>query len=458
MRELFERWRDTVTAKALFIGFLALLMLIPMSMIEGLIAERSRLLDFARADIANAWGSEQIVGGPILVVPFRFTRYFHNGVTDTVADEIYVLPEVLSIEGGVDTQILRRGLYEVPVYTASLSVTGRLAPPVMNSDDYDDLEILWNEAQIALPLTDARSIKESVSLTLGDASVDFQPGGTRVAGFGNQLIVPYAAFGLGRFDDAQAFSFELELGGSGELQFLPLGDETRVSLSSAWPSPSFGGAYLPEQRSVGDSGFSADWRVLSLGRGYPESWKHSDTTLQQLGNSAFGVELLIPVGIHEVSLRAVKYAVLFIGLSFALYFLFEVFAALRLHALQYLLVGMANCIFYLLLIALAEHTGFGFAYMVSAAASTALIGGYSAAILASGRRALPVVAMLAGLYGYLYVTLKAEDYALLSGALGLFAILSALMYLTRRVDWFAVSFDSGVTSAGHIPGHPPDPA
>jgi inner membrane protein len=465
MGQRLDRFRGTATGKVLFIGFLVLLLLIPLGMLKGLIAERSRLRSMAEADISNSWGGAQMLGGPVLVMPFRYRRYYSHGVTDIVTDEIYVLPQELAIEGGLATQVLRRGLHEVPVYSASLSVTGLVRPATLNAEEYEDLEILWSEALFALPLSDARSIREAVRITIGGTAVEFQPGGARVPGLGNQLVASLAAFGLERLDDAQAFSFELAIGGTGSLRFLPFGDLTRVNLTSDWPSPSFAGAFLPASRSVEESGFSAAWQVPHLGRGYPSVWKRSDVTGQppmarpqaimqampeptpafiagvSAQASAFGVDLFVPIGIHEASLRAVKYAVMFIGLSFLAYFAFEVFGALRLHALHYLLVGLANCLFYLLLLASAEHVGFGPAYAGSTAASIALIGGYSAAILQSWRRALPVAAMLCGVYAYLYITLLAEDFALLSGALALFGILAAFMYLTRNVDWHSVTFD-----------------
>jgi inner membrane protein len=252
--------------------------------------------------------------------------------------------------------------------------------------------------------------------------------------------VKWAELELEPLTSMQSFSIALEIRGTGRLHFLPAGDITTVQLASGWPSPSFGGAFLPDQRSVTDSGFTATWRVLGLGRGYPSAFRRSEGLESVVMASSFGVDLIVPVGVHEASLRAAKYSVLFFGLTFLVYFLFETFAALRLHALQYLAVGMANCLFFLLLLAIAEHWGFGQAYVASAFASTLLIGGYSAAILRRARRALPVVALLTSVYGYLYVTLQAEDYALLLGALGLFAILAAFMWLTRRVDWFDVKF------------------
>jgi inner membrane protein len=342
-----------------------------------------------------------------------------------------------------------------------LSVSGLARPATLNAADYPELEILWGDAVFALPLADPRSIRAPVRMTLGGTAVDFQAGGTRVAGFGNQLVAPLAAFGLDRLEAPTAFSFDLTIAGTETLRFLPLGAVTRVRLESDWPSPRFTGAFLPEQRTIAESGFSATWRVLDLGRGYPSTWKRSDGAPQlqayayatpamapvmasQPGGvptATFGVDLLVPIGVHEASTRAVKYGVLFLALTFVTYFLFEVFAALRLHALQYLSVGLANCMFYLLLVALGEHIGFGLAYIASAAASIVLLGGYSAAILKSWRRAGPMIAMLTAVYGYLYATLLAEDFALLGGTLGLFAMLAAFMYLTRHVDWYAVSLE-----------------
>jgi inner membrane protein len=446
MATRFETLQGSVTGKVLFIGGLILLLLLPVGMIKGLIHERASLYDTARSNVASAWGASQTIGGPILVVPFQFTRMSYAQPV-TITDELYLLPEQLELVGNVESEERFRGIYGVPVYTARLRVAGRFAPPALGGE-YQDLTMLWDQAEIALPLTDARSVKEPIVLASGDATTSFQPGGTRVPGFGPQLVARYAELGLGALTASQAFSFELMIQGTETLRFLPLGDETRVSVGSDWASPSFSGAYLPDERSVTDAGFTAEWRVLDLGRGYASSWTRAEAAPQSVAASAFGVELITPVGIHEASMRAAKYAVLIIGLTFVAYFLFELLAALRLHALQYLLIGMANCVFYLLLLALAEHVGFAFAYLASATAATTLIAMYSAAVLRSLRRAVPIATLLAALYGYLYVTLRAEDYALLFGALGLFVVLAALMYLTRRVDWFAVSFGAPRDTGG----------
>jgi inner membrane protein len=438
----------SVTGKVVFIALLILVLLIPLGMIEGVVTERAQHYEAARDDIGRSWGQAQTIGGPILVVPFAHTRYV-NGETATVMDELYLLPERLEITGRADAEQRRRGLYAVPVYTTRLQVAGRFAPVTLASE-YADLQIRWEQAVIALPLTDARSVRQPIVLSTGNGTTTFEAGGARVSGFGPLLVAPYAALNLGPLTESQDFSFELVLGGTEGLKFLPLGDETHVAVTSTWPSPSFVGAFLPSERSVDASGFTAEWRVLDLGRGYPSSWRRSDVPPLAIDSSAFGAELITPVGIHEAALRATKYGVLILGFTFVAYFLFELFAPLRLHALQYLLIGLANCVFYLLLLALAEHIGFGPAYVASAVAATALITSYSGAVLRSLRRAAPIGGLLAALYGYLYVTLKAEDYALLFGALGVFTALAAFMYLTRHIDWFDVTFGDRDTDGTRV--------
>jgi inner membrane protein len=436
MPTLLQRVQTSVTGKVLFVAALVLVLLIPLGMIAGIVQERAGRYASAAVEVAQTWGKAQTVGGPILVLPIRYTQ--PPFPAHAASDELYLLPERLAITGDVDVETRRRGIYRVPVYTAKLRLDGRFALPDLAAH-YTDLEILWSQAQIALPMTDARTIREPVRLTVDDATAAFEPGGTRVAGFSPQLVAAYAELGRGPPSEALAFSLDLTLAGTDTLEFLPLAGVTDVSVSSNWPSPRFGGSYLPAQRAVTADGFTASWRVLDVGRGFASRWRRSDAPPTTAQANAFGVDLITPVGVHESTLRAAKYGVLFIGLSFAAYFLFELLAGLRLHPLQYLLIGSANCVFYLLLLALAEHVGFGVAYASSALASTVLIGSYSAAVLRTARRALPVAALLGGMYAYLYVTLRAEDYALLLGALGTFASLAGFMYATRRVDWYAVT-------------------
>jgi inner membrane protein len=291
-----------------------------------------------------------------------------------------------------------------------------------------------------MAVSDARAITEIPSVSLADADIRFVPGGVQVHGFPPQVVAP-----IGRNIDAEKlrqalpFTINLELNGSESLQFLPAGDTTSVELRSSWPSPSFSGNYLPEARDITAEGFRASWRVSSIGRELPSMWTGAAGAAGASHESYFGVDLYMPLSVYRLTERATKYGVLFLGLTFVTYFLFEVVAGLRLHPLQYLLVGFANSLFYLLLLSLAEHIGFGLAYLVSCLGSCGLIIGYSWSVLGSRGSAAIMSAVLLLLYSFLYMTLKAESFALLAGTIGLWVSLAATMYLTRRIDWYGKS-------------------
>jgi inner membrane protein len=210
-----------------------------------------------------------------------------------------------------------------------------------------------------------------------------------------------------------------------------------VQLSSTWPSPSFDGAFLPSERTVAEEGFEAEWSVLSLNRGYGQRWLRGQVESYAFLDSVFGVELMIPVDTYMKSLRSVKYGILFVLLPFLIFFLFEVAGNRRVHPFQYLLVGLAVCLFYLLLVSVSEHLNFDWTYLLASVATTALITFYSSAVLAAWRRAWIMSLVLASGYLFLYAALKSEDYALLIGSLGLFAILAVVMLLTRGIDWYS---------------------
>jgi len=453
MTEFLERLRASVTIKLFFIGLLILIMLIPMGMIESVIHERSRLYVSAKQDIMSAWGREQTVGGPMLTLPYRVVHIDDKGNKQVRRSLAHFLPEQVRVRGQLDTQMRYRGIYQVPVYTARLAFSGRIAPPDIERLGIDPRDVDWDGAYLSVAIADARGIKDPMTLRSSLGNGTFEPGGVKVRGFDKQVFVPVSGMSKpGATSDFQ-FAFDLILNGTEKLAFLPIGDRTEVVLTSTWPSPSFVGAHLPEQRNIDTKGFSAEWKVLDLGRDYPSEWRDGQIPAKLIVRSAFGVNLFVPVSTYQKSTRATKYAVLFIGLSFLAYFMFELFGKMRLHPFQYLLVGFANCLFYLLLLSLSEHTSFALAYAVSAIASTALVVAYSVGILQHRSHALTMLALLSGLYAFLYVTLRAEQYAMLIGAVALFAILAAVMYLTRRLDWYHVSL--GIAGDWPTPGDGP---
>ena len=443
MQISFNGARRSASLKIFVIGFLTLLMLIPMAMIRDVIRDRQHAATQARNDITRAWGGAQTIGGPVLIVPYTLTQVTQYGKRVVSEGRVHWLPDTLNIDAQLSTEVRYRGLHEVPVYTAQTRIRGGFSAVDTDGLGIDNAVLDWSRSFVALSISDARAIRNAPVIEIEGHAVRFEAGGKQLANMAPQIIAPLGtAMSLDGPIGAVNFAIDLDLSGTDRLQVLPLADTTNVRLESAWPSPSFTGKYLPETREIRDDGFNATWRISSLGRDLPSRWIDNEQDSWHADNAAFGVDLFVPIGLYQLSTRATKYAVLFIGLTFVGYFMFEAVGGLRLHPLQYLLVGLANSIFYLLLLSLSEHVGFGGAYVLSSLASTGLIAGYSVTVLKSRKRAMTMVGILALLYSYLYMTLQAESYAMLTGSIGLWVTLALVMYLTRRIDWYATSNDT----------------
>ncbi len=324
---------------------------------------------------------------------------------------------------------LRRGIYQAVVYTGKLEFAGEFARPDFARLRIKAEEVLWDDALVAFAIPDLRGVKETLNLKWGEKSYPLLPGG-KLGGFqsGVQAGV-FANVGDVRGGEAPIpFQLALSLNGSGGLSFAPLGSQTTVKLTSPWPDPSFFGTFLPAERKVTRDGFEATWQVSYYGRNFPEQWTSQTPepclTPSGIESSLFGVNFLSGIDAYRNTERAIKYGALFIVLIFAAFFLFEMLAALRIHPFQYAIVGAALCLFYLGLLSLSEFIPFGLAYLAAAGATTLLICFHSARMLKSGGRTFIVAGLLAGIYGFLYVALQLQDYALLLGTGGLFAVLA----------------------------------
>jgi len=343
----------------------------------------------------------------------------------------------VSIEGRAPTEVRRRGIFDVPLYVATLKITGTFVVPGDAAFNSAAADILWKRTSLSLGIADPRAIRAASPLVWGTNELAFEPGpgdaGSLPAGV--HVALPQETLKPGQ---TVGFTVEVTLGGSGRLSFVPVGAETRVHLSSPWPDPSFDGSYLPLQRKVDARGFVADWHMLHLGRNFPATWVDTDVSHERLRESAFGVSLLSPVDAYRTSERAVKYQLLFLGLTFLAFTLMEMLGGLRIHPIQYLLVGLALCLFYLLLLSLSEHLGFGRAYAIAGVTVTGLVTGYVRVLLRTRMQTATIAALLSVLYGFLFVLLQIQDYALLVGSLGLLAVLTGIMTLTRKVNWYAM--------------------
>ena len=298
---------------------------------------------------------------------------------------------------------------------------------------------------VTVGVSDLRSIREQVRMRIGDRELAFEPGSPTndVLGTAVQAELPMDTSDLAA---PISFSMRMQINGSSALRLAPVGRVTKASYVSDWPDPSFQGAFLPDSSQIGADGSSARWTVLHLNRPYPQQFTGNRS--HAIAESAFGLDLILPVDEYRKSSRAAKYGLMLIILVFTVFFFVEVLQRMRIHPIQYLLVGLALSIFYTLLIALSEHIGFGTAYAVSATAVVALVTFYAASVfrMPGATRLLAMVMVL--VYGFVLTIIHQEDFALLIGSIGLFIVLAIVMALSRRIDWYNARTDGGIDGKG----------
>ncbi len=418
------------TARFAVIGVLTLAMYIPLAMVDGVTTERQRYFERTMDDVASAWGGEQAVSGPFLVVPevVRRPANADGGGPETFVTQRVILPSRLALQVDVRHQMRSRALYEVPVYTALLRVQGTFPPLDQSSGIPTGARLDPDNARVVLGISHTRAISRASDFTLGSESLRFESG-TAAGWLGSGIQASASGYDGTR---AQAFAFELELKGSRALGLTPVGGTSDMRMTSSWPHPSFTGQYLPREQTVSADGFTASWQVHELARDLPASWRVSDQTVST-GQMLASVRLFQPVTGYRVVDRAIKYGVLFIALTFLSFVCFELTVGLRFHPVQYGVVGLGLVLFYLALLSLSEHLSFGVAYLAATGLLTALIAGYVRSMTGSSGLTLWTAVVVAALYGVLYVLLKLETYALLVGTGVLFLGLGALMFSTRSM-------------------------
>lgn len=427
----------SITLKTIAIGLIVLVLIAPLTMLKSLVRERAGMREEAYQKVAQGWGGAVTVGGPVLVVPTE-SRAVESSVSRVHRQDVYVLPQELDVTIDVRQEAEARhvGIYQVPVFIASISVAGRfdfVTQLPLIAQRYPDRTILWGQTTLRLPVSPLGSLRELGGARFGDHELVLMPiTSSRLGGL--EVSIP---LDRSTTDTARDFEFTVRIAGSREISVLPFGGTTRVEMHSDWPHPSFRGAFLPAERVVTDEGFAASWQVLELNRPYGAVISSEEIDAGTVLDSAFGTGFYQAIDVYQRGERAIKYALLFIALTFMTIFAWEQVANLRLHPLHYLLVGLALSIFYLLLIALSEHLPFVYAYCVGAAALVALIGIYLAGALRRRQRGIVAATALAVVYGLLYALVISESYALLMGAIVLFTALATVMVTTRHVDWYA---------------------
>jgi inner membrane protein len=431
--------------KFVLILVLIILLLVPLLLVYALIWERESRAQGVRREVGQLWGPEQRILGPFLVVPYTVrieTVQGEKRIEQIQERRAVFTPEALEVSGRADAKTLRRSIFEVPVYAARLKLSGRFAAPRMADVAAEVVAVRWRDTAFVLGLSGVAGLKEAAVLKIAGADdTPFAPSvgfpSTHLSGIHAKL----AGAGTGAMPDPDqppqpfAFTVDLTFNGSLALSVAPVARETRVSLSSDWPHPSFSGAFLPDDRQVASSGFTAAWKIPHLARSVPEAWSLAETGLERLQPYAFGVAMIDPVDFYSLVNRAAKYGIMFVALAFMAVFCLELASARRVHPVQYLFTGISLVFFYVLLLSLAEHLGFTHAYLAASAARGAMLALYVGAAMSSAIRGLVMLVVFAAIYGMLYLILQLEDYALLAGAIVGFVALAIVMFVTLRVDW-----------------------
>ncbi|MDA3840321.1 MAG: cell envelope integrity protein CreD [Patescibacteria group bacterium] len=448
--------KSNVFLKLIAIGFLMLLFMIPTGMIKNLINEREWRSEEAIVEVSSKWGNKQTLIGPILTVPYKKLVETEDDKLIETIKYAHFLPDTLDISGDINSEMLNRGIYDVVVYETGLAFKGEFSQPSFDELKIKPEDVIWEDALISVGIPDVRGINENIDILWNEKKLDAKPGlGVNIYLGGNTIdqfdprkpvsMIETAVNNNGSGINAKVplgadvfekykFSFAISLNGSQDLNFVPLGTETNVALTSSWQSPSFIGSFLPDERTVGEDGFTANWKILEYNRSIPQGWIGDN--IQDFSSSKFGVNMFVPVDEYQKNTRSIKYAIMLIALTFLIFFFAEAMNKIKVHPIQYILVGLAIVLFFSLLLSLSEHTSFNYAYLISATITAIMITVYSKHIFKNNRLTILQGGILLIVYLFMYTIIQLEDYALLVGSIGLFVILAIVMYISRKINWY----------------------
>lgn len=429
------------TARLIMVGLLTLILLIPLALVQDLISERAYRKHEVNESIASKWGSDVYLYGPIIRVPYTVyeeTVIVNQKTKAAVTQKkpstefAYFFPESLNNKASVTTDKRSYGNYEAVVYTSKMKISGDYAAPDFSGRGIPEADIQWDKASVIIKTTNLKSIQDEVKISIGGKPLAFEPV------FNNSPNDSVDGLETGYFDArvlrAQAktsYKLDISYRGSRQLMMVPIGKTTTVDMESNWNAPSFDGNFLPYKKGKND-GFPASWKILHVNRPFGQQ---TFGELPDLARFAFGVKFVIPVDEYQQNERAAKYGFLTIGLTFLVFFLIQMISKVRIHIFQYTMIGLALVMFYTLLLSITEHSSFLTAYLIAGTAVVALISLYSISILRKLKFCAFIAASLSALYAFIYVIIQLEDYALLFGSIGLFLILAAVMYFSRKIDW-----------------------
>ncbi len=444
----FRNWfGESILIKVGLIGLLTILLLIPSSGIQDLISERQKRQEEVIKEVSDKWSGSQLIEGPVMIIPYKKFVNFKDASGKISLKEsfvnIYILPEELNIVSNTKPEVLHRGIFDAIVYTSKVAVNGKFSAIELKKSGISLDLIQWDKAKIVIGLSDLKGLKNNPKIIVANRSYEVEPDFNSIKIFTNNMSINPDLTAQKRSD--LPFSFDLDLRGSSELSFLHLGKNTSVNVNGKWNNPSFIGRYLPEERKISDSSFSAVWKMPSFNRPFPQQWiEESSTLLTKNADATFGVKFILPIDQYQKTMRTAKYAILIIVLTFVSLFFTELINRKKVHLLQYVLIGVATTIYYVLLLSFSEHVGFDLAYLIASLATIILIGVFISALLKNKKSAFLFTCILFIFYGFIYVIIQLQDLSLIVGSVGLFIITAIMMYLSAKIDWNR-STETGLT-------------
>jgi inner membrane protein len=430
------------TAKMIMVGLLCLFLLIPLELVKGLISERSQRKKEMTQEVNTLWGSDIKFYGPVLSIPYYDYESYnvedvnHNVTIQTkkVIKQAYFFPEILNNYSNIKkSKPLKRGLYENVVFTSTMDFDGNFEKPDFEKLDINPESVIWEKASIIVNTSNLKSIKSDLNITLNNQPFAFESKANNDANYGTLESNIFDSKTLQK-EDKINFKFQMKFNGSNSVQFIPVGKKTNIKIDSDWNSPSLMGTFAAneENKKIDSTGFHAEWKILDINRSF--SQQHVEK-MPNLNEYLFGVKLLETVDQYQQNERASKYGFLVIGLTFLVFFLIQSISKINIHIFQYTMIGLALVMFYTLLISITEHSTFSIAYLIAAIGVIIMITLYSVSILKNRKFPSLIGLSLAALYSFIYVIIQLEDYALLVGSIGLFLILGAVMYFSKKIDW-----------------------
>jgi inner membrane protein len=433
-------FKTSISAKMLVVGFILLILLIPLSFVKDLIKEREIRQAEVIQEINEKWGNEVVLYGPIIKVPYK--TYLEEKTFDDktktfvktyqeIINHGYFLPKELNINSEVNTKQLERGIYESVVYTADVNLNGRFSNFDFSIKDIPEEDVVWDKATVLFKTSNLKGIRNEIKINLNKNEYTLKP---KFDENYMSTLETGVLSKLGKENDNSPFQIDLKINGSEGLRFIPIGAETFVKMTSDWHSPSFNGNYLPndETKKITDKGFEANWTVLETNRQFGQQFFNH---LPDLNKYSFGTNLIIPIDDYQKTERTSKYGFMIIGLTLLVFLLIQIISKIPIHPFQYFMIGLALVMFYTLLISISEHQNFLIAYLIAGIAVVGLITAYSKTILKNKKFPLLIFGSLAALYSFIFVIIQLENYALLVGSIGLFIILGIIMFTSKKIDW-----------------------